>query len=142
MALAHVFLIALAASGWADPLYVEEKKARIRSGPGTEYSILWETPRYSPLEYLAKYKDWFAVRDFQNDVGWVHQDSVAKGKALIVLESKANIRKDPSADSPIVFVVEKHYIFKVISVKGSWLKVQDADGEVGWIHDKLVWVAP
>ncbi|MDH5638167.1 MAG: SH3 domain-containing protein [Nitrospinota bacterium] len=141
-ALAYFFLIALSAAAWADPLYVEEKKARIRSGPGTGYTILWEAPRYSPLEYLAKYKDWFAVRDFQNDVGWVHKDSVAKGKAAIVIKSKVDIRKDPSVDSPIVFVVEKHYIFRVIRVKGNWLKIRDTDGEQGWIHGKLVWMAP
>ncbi|MDH5477620.1 MAG: SH3 domain-containing protein [Nitrospinota bacterium] len=125
----------------ADPLYVEETKARIRSGPGTEYNILWEAPRYTPLESLAKYKDWYVVRDFQKDVGWVHEESVRKGKAAIVVQDKANIRKSPDLKSPIVFVVEKHYLFRVIETKGGWLKIKDTDGEEGWIHEKLVWAS-
>ena len=141
-AFAAIFLaITLVSPGLAEPLYVNETKARIRSGPGTEYNILWETPQFTPLEYLAKYKDWYAVRDFQRDVGWVHEDSVKAGKSAIVTESTANIRKNPDLDSPIVFVAEKHYLFLVKEIKGSWLKIKDAEGDEGWIHEKLVWVS-
>jgi len=139
---AFIFALLFAAGdSWADPLYVEESKARIRSGPGTEYDVLWEPPRYTPLEYLAKFKDWYAVRDFQRDVGWVHEGSVARGKAAIVTDSKVNVRKSPDAKAATAFVVEKHYLFLIVESKGAWLKIKDIDGEEGWIQDNQVWIS-
>ena len=139
--MALLSLAAPVSAGWAESIYVEGKSARIRSGPGTNYQILWEAPRYTPLEYLAKYKQWYAVRDYEGDVGWVHQQVIGKGKAAIVTNKKANVRKGPGPSYPIVFTVEKLYRFKVMEEKGDWYKVKDAEGDEGWIFKTLVWVS-
>lgn len=136
-----VFISLLPVVAWAELIYVEGEWGRIRSGPGTEYQILWEAPRYTPLEYLAKYQDWYAVRDHEGDVGWVHEQVVGKGQAAIVTNPTANVRKGPSTDNPIVFKVEQNYLFKVLETKGPWYKVQDTEGDTGWIYNSLVWVS-
>jgi SH3-like domain-containing protein len=139
--IAACLLLTGALAARAETIYVDEAKARVRSGPGTEYSVLWEAPRYSPLELLAKYKDWYAVRDFQKDVGWIHQGAAAKGKAAVVTQAKVSVHKSPDHKSPVAYTVEKHYLFKVLEDRGSWLRVKDADGEEGWILEKMVWVS-
>ena len=130
-----------ASSAAAGEIYVEGASARMRSGPGTNYSILWEAPRFTPFEYLAKYKDWYAVRDFEGDVAWVQESVIGAGKAAIVTNKKANIRSAPSQESGIVFWVEKGYLFRVLDQKGDWYKVRDKDNSEGWVNAPLVWVS-
>lgn len=130
-----------ASAALAETIYVEGSTARFRAGPGTDYPILWEAPRYSPLEYLCKYEDWYVARDHEGDVGWVHEQVIGKGRAAIVINEKANIRKGPGTDNPIVFVVEKRYRFKVLDAKGAWFKVVDTEGDEGWVYGSLVWVS-
>lgn len=125
----------------AETIYIEGKVGRLRQGPGTGYQVLWEAKRFTPLEYLAKYKDWYVVRDHEGDVGWLHKQVVGKGKAAIVIKSKANIRKGPAVKHPKVFEVEKGYLFKVLEEKSGWYKVVDIDGDKGWVSGSLLWVS-
>jgi len=131
----------LSSQAFAERIFVKGAKARLRSGPGTQYQVLWESPKFTPLEYLAKYKDWYAVRDMDGDVAWVSQEVIGKGSAAIVIKKKANIRKGPGTKNPIIFSVEEGYRFKVTGAKGSWYKVKDEDGDEGWVLDKLIWVS-
>lgn len=136
-----IHLAVLAGPSFAETIYVEADSARFRAGPGTNYTVLWEAPRYTPLEYLAKYRDWYVIRDYAGDVGWVHQQVIQEGEAAIVTNKKANIRKGPGTKNPIVFWVEEGYRFKVLKKKGSWYHVVDLDGSKGWVLDKLVWTS-
>ncbi len=126
---------------YAGTLVYVEKTARFRAGPGTNYQILWEAPKYTPLEYLARYGKWYAVRDRDGDVGWVHKTSLGKGRAAIITVKKANVRKEPNVESIVKFTVEERYLFKVLEDKNGWLKVVDIDGDQGWIPAKLLWVS-
>ncbi|VAX14989.1 hypothetical protein MNBD_NITROSPINAE01-1624 [hydrothermal vent metagenome] len=125
----------------SEPIYVEGGKAKVRSGPGTSYQVLWEAPKYTPFEYLARFKEWYAIRDKDGDVGWVHKQVIGKGRSAVVVTKKANIRKGPGTKNPIVFSVEKNYLFRVLDKKGAWYKLVDKDGDTGWALDKLLWVS-
>lgn len=140
IAVIALFLFSATVS-FAETIYVEKNNARFRVGPGTNYQILWESPRYTPLEYLAKYKDWYAVRDHEGDVAWVNKQVIGKGAAAIVTNKKANIRKGPGTNTRIVFFVEKGYLFKVTGKKDGWLKIKADDGDEGWVLGKLVWTS-
>lgn len=139
--IAFTATIFMAIPAIAENIHVKGKTARVRSGPGTNYNILWESIRYTPFEYLAKYGKWYAVRDFEGDVGWVHEQVIGKGKGAMVTTKRANIRKGPGAKKELVFEVTRGYVFKVLDQKKGWYKVQDADGLKGWVHEKLVWVS-
>jgi SH3-like domain-containing protein len=134
-------LIMSAHCAWAETIYVNTDKAKLRSGPGTSYKTLWEARKYTPLEYLAKYKDWYVARDYQGDVGWIQEQSVAKGRAAIVIGKKANIRKGPGPNHPMLFTVEERYLFKVVEEKKEWVKVLGADGDGGWVLKELLWMS-
>jgi len=136
-----LLLVAFSGAAFAETIFVKEKKARFRAGPGTNYDILWEAPQYSPLEFLGKYKAWYVVRDHEGDVGWVHQQVIGKGRAAIVINEKANVRKGPGAKNELIFTVFKGWLFKVLDKKGDWYKVVGADGDQGWVIKNLLWVS-
>ena len=125
----------------AENIYIKGEKARFRSGPSTNYAIIWEAQKYYPLEFLATYKDWYVVRDSEGDVGWVHSQVVRKGIAAIVTSKKANVRQSSNIKSNIKFKVYEGYPFLVKKRKGDWIRVVDAEGENGWIHNDLVWMS-
>jgi SH3-like domain-containing protein len=60
--------------------------------------------------------------------------------ALCVKVSKANLRAGPSTKYEKVWEVYKYMPFKKVgvSLSGDWYAVQDLDGDVSWIHKRLV----
>ena len=88
---------------------------------------------------LKKEGSWYQFRDFENDVGWIHDSLVSNIPAVITKSRKCNIRKGPGTQYGIAFTVENGIPFKILSRKGKWLKIQHADGDQGWIHSALVW---
>lgn len=124
---------------YAKMIMVDKEKANIRSGPGTQYEILWSAVKYTPFEVLCKYKKWYIVRDFEGDIGWVYETLVREEKAVIIIKKNAEIRSKPGSSFDVLWRVEKGYPFKVIEQKDRWLKVVDSEGDSGWVYKDSVW---
>lgn len=136
-----VFLAILFSSGLAlaERLSVSAKIANIRSGPGTNYDILWKVEKYHPLTMLKKSGSWYNFRDFEGDEGWIHKSLIQKQTTVITIKEKCNVRKGPGTNHGIVFTVEKGIPFLVLEQQKRWLRIKHADGDSGWIHKSLVW---
>jgi SH3-like domain-containing protein len=132
-------LFAFSASAWAEEMMVNVKDAKIRSGPGKTYPVLWKPHLYTPLEILAKYHDWYAVMDVARDVGWVHDESVSKDKGAIVVEKIIDVRESADSKSRVLYQAPKDFTFKISEEEENWVKVTDSEGDSGWIQKKAVW---
>jgi SH3-like domain-containing protein len=133
-------VLVLAPPVWAERLALTVNKANVRSGPGTDkYEVLWEIERYHPLQVIQRQGDWIYFKDFEGDVGWIHQRLVDKTPTVITRKDMVNIRTGPGTETPIGFQAEKGVPFKVLERKGEWLHIQSAYGDKGWIHRQLVW---
>jgi SH3-like domain-containing protein len=135
-----IFLVVInAGAATAERLAVVAPTANIRSGPGTQYDILWKVEKYYPLLVIEKSESWYYFRDFEDDKGWVHQSLVEKVETVITNKDLCNIRSGPGTGEKILFTVEKGIPFKVLKRTDSWLNIEHADGDKGWIHNSLVW---
>ena len=123
----------------AERLAVSANVANVRSGPGTEYDILWKVEKYHPIFVIKKTDSWCHFRDFEGDKGWVHNSLVSKIKTVITKGDVNNIRSGAGTKFKILFKVEKGIPFKVLTRKEGWIHIQHADGDKGWIHASLVW---
>ncbi len=124
-------------------LCVKVQTANLRSGPGTKYEKTWQVFKYMPLKKIGSKGNWYKVRDVDGDVHWIYKKLVtSKYRCAVVKAREANIRKGPGTKykktdlSPAI----KYDTFKVIKIKGNWVKVVDEFGEVGWIYKKLLWI--
>ena len=126
-------------NGMAARLAVVADKANIRSGPGTNHAVLWSVGKYYPVDTIKKSGNWYKIKDFEDDQGWVYHTLVKKIPAVIVKVPLANVREGASTQTRVLFQAEKGVSFKRLSVKGKWIKVQHADGEIGWLHQSLIW---
>ena len=127
------------ASAWAERLTVATSKANIRSGPGTDYDIIWKVEKFHPLSIIDKSDAWYFFRDFEEDQGWIHKSLLKNIPAVITRTDKCNVRSGPGIKYDILYKVGKGIPFKVLQKKKNWLHIEHADGDKGWIHKSLVW---
>ena len=141
--LAVTTMTVLAASGTqvmaAERMAVKAAIANLRNGAGTNFAVLWQVEKYHPFLVIRKKGNWYEVKDFEGDTAWIHNSLLDKTETVVTVKTKCNVRAEPTTKSPIVLKVERGVPFKVIRQKGNWIKIEHADGEVGWIHRTLVW---
>ena len=111
----------------------------IRSGPDTNKEILWTVFKDFPLKVSTRKGKWAQVEDFEGDKGWIFTELINKEKTVIVKVDSANLRGGAGTDHETVADVKHGVVFKLLTTKGDWVKVQHADGTTGWIFSKLLW---
>jgi SH3-like domain-containing protein len=134
---AILFIVGGAAA--SNRMAVKADTANIRAKPDLQSDTLWQVEKYYPLLILEKKESWYRFKDFEGDVGWIHDSLVDDTPTVIVKVDRANLRADAGTQYDLVFDAQKGTPFKVLEKKGRWIKVQHADGDVGWIFNALVW---
>jgi SH3-like domain-containing protein len=134
-----LLIMLLAGTAGAERLAISAPVANIRSGPGTNHEVIWKVQKYFPIRVIEKSDKWYHFEDFEGDRGWVHESLVGKISTVITNNDACNIRSGPGTDNAILFTVEKGIPFKVLERQGSWIHIEHADGDKGWIHKSLVW---
>ena len=132
-------ILLAAGTAWAERLAIRTSSANIRSGPGTQYDILWKVEKYHPLDIQKKSGEWYQFRDFEGDRGWIHKSLLQKMDTVITIKENCNVRSGDGTKNEVVFTVEKGIPFKVLKRNQDWIRIQHADGDKGWIHKSLVW---
>jgi SH3-like domain-containing protein len=127
----------------AQALCVKVPVANLRAGPGTEYKKTWEVYKYMPFKKITQTDKWIKVQDVDGDTHWISEILITtEFQCAVVTGKKINVRKDPStaAEKSILSPAEKYFTYKCLEKKGKWVKIEDFEGDVGWIHSKFVWI--
>lgn len=123
----------------AERLALSVDVANVRSGPGTNYEVLWKMEKYTPIEAKSTKGEWIFFEDFEGTRGWMHEDLVDDTPTVITRADLCNIRSSAGTDGKIIFRAESGVPFKVLRRQGEWINILHADGDKGWIHQSLVW---
>jgi SH3-like domain-containing protein len=134
-----VLLVLFTGTSWAQRLAVSAAIANVRSGPGTQYDVLWQVEKYFPFNVLKKEKSWVYFEDFEGDRGWLHESLIGKIPAVVTTIAQGNVRSGPGTENKVLYTVERGTPFKVTGKKGNWLEIEHAKGYRGWIYKSLVW---
>ena len=132
-----IFLLLWGGTAFAERVSVQSSTANIRSGPGTRYEILWQVEKNHPLNVLRQSGKWLYFADRELKKFKDSMENLTKSSTVITLKDKCNIRSGSGTKHKILFTVEKGVPFKVIGKKGSWLHIEHADGDKGWIYKSL-----
>jgi SH3-like domain-containing protein len=120
-------------------LSVESDRLNVRSGPGTQYEVLWQAEKNYPVEVVEEKGNWIHFKDFEGYEGWGYKPLLGKKKTVVVKVYKANVRKGPGTQNPIVFTAEKGTPFEVTDMENDWYRIRHSDGDFGWISSGLLW---
>ncbi len=118
---------------------VKVNSLNMRSGPSTRTGILWELKRGYPLKVLKRQHSWLQVRDFEGDTGWVARSLTGRTPYHIVKSRIVNVRKGPGTRNRIVATAEYGDLLRTREKRGSWVRVETAEGKKGWVARRLLW---
>jgi SH3-like domain-containing protein len=83
------------------------------------------------------------LRTGHGTVLWIHKSLVTtRYRCAVVGTDEVNIRTGPGTRYGKRFsdAAKKYYSAKILKVKGSWVRVVDPDGDIGWIRKDYVWI--
>jgi SH3-like domain-containing protein len=119
---------------------VDRPEINMRDGPGTNHQAMWMLIRGYPLEVIGRKGKWYHVRDFENDKGWVYRSLTSSKKPHHIVRVKvANIRKGPGTSTRVVGKAAYGEVLRTLDRRGSWVKIRQEGGLVGWISRNLLW---
>ena len=113
----------------------------VRSGPGTNYSIVGALSKGTKVEVVGQSGDWYQIGADR----WVHSDYIKKGSAgantgfkkftvTVTPDIGLNVRSGPGTQYKIVKAVTTGTKLTVIGKSGAWYKV----GNNQYVHSKYV----
>jgi SH3-like domain-containing protein len=138
IAAAVVVAVCTTGAAAAETISVKKDGVNIRSGPGTNYDVIYELPLGYPLKVLSRKDKWLKVSDYENDKGWIFEPLASTDNYVIVTTKEANVRSGPGTNNGKVGSVAKDVILRKVDSQGDWIKVSHPQ-LTGWIHRKLVW---
>jgi SH3-like domain-containing protein len=123
---------------------IQGDQTSLRQGPDKSSKVLWELNNGFPVTIVKKQGDWVNIKDFENDLGWVHKSRVSSKHNVIVKANKneeqaINIRSSPTTNSTIIGNAFYGVVFSMVERKDGWVKVKHDSGLVGWIKADLLW---
>lgn len=136
---ASLLALAAPAAHAVEMVTVDRDVINMRAGPGTGHQATWRLNRGYPLIVTARKNGWLAVRDFENDTGWVLGRLTAKKPHFIVKKQDVNIRSGPGTRYKVVGKAKYGEVLRTLERRSGWAKVRNADGLTGWVSRKLLW---
>ena len=89
--------------------------------------------------YLMKrYLFFFSCTFILLTAGFLGLQSVEAAEYMSVARNGVNLRSGPGTQNEAIFQLPAGYPLLVLERKGAWLKVQDYEGDKGWIQQSLV----
>lgn len=114
-------------------------EVNVRAGPGTKYPIKWVLKRRGlPVEIVEEFEHWRRIRDFEGEIGWVHQQTLSGRRAVIVTGKVRVLRRRPSPKARAVARVEPKVIGRLLECDGAWCRIEIAELR-GWLLRTDIW---
>lgn len=66
-------------------------------------------------------------------IAWAGCGAVAAQELVSVKNAGVSLRAAPGADTEVLWQLAKGYPLQVLEHQGSWVKVQDFEGDQGWV---------
>jgi len=126
-----------------EALCIQNERANLRKGPGTNHEKLWEVFKYMPFKQLGIKDAWKRIQDVDGDIYWVYSSlTTQKYKCAVIKNNKTNLRTGPGTKFPKVpwAPVDKFFSMKVLKIEQNWVHIEDSAGDKAWIYRPLVWI--
>lgn len=132
------------ASAVAGVRSISGEKVNLRSGPGQQYSIMWEYGKGFPVKVVSQQGQWVKIKDFENDSGWIHNSLLSKKPYVIVSVNKGknkqiNIRSGPGRNYSVIGKAYYGVVLEKKKQEKGWVNVKHESGVEGWIEGSLLW---
>jgi N-acetylmuramoyl-L-alanine amidase len=150
LALFLAVLLAFTDSAFADTAVVSDI-INIRTGPGTDYSIIKQAGSGDRFMILEQSGDWYCISLPTGQKGWLAcwlvkvektqvQAPQSTGTAARIDGSYVNIRSGPGTGNDVIAQGVSGSVLPILGSSGDWYKVSFSSGGSGWVAGWLVTV--
>ena len=120
-------------------LTLKKNEVNLRQGPSFEYPIkLIYKKKYLPVIILDKSGPWRNIKDFENNIGWIHVVLLSKKKSAINIKNNSILYKKPTIYSKPIARLEMGRLVLIKKCKTKWCKITSG-GYSGWIFKDSLW---
>ena len=122
---------------------LDQEGLNVRSGPGTNYSVVTVAPYGSAVALSAEKNGWYKI-SYHSTSGWCSANYIEKikdvNKAGFIVDGETNIRSGPGSSSKIDGVFAYHEKVYVLGEYADWYLVKRpaAGDQVVWVYSDLV----
>ena len=118
-------------------LSLKKDEVNLRQGPSFEYPIkLIYNKKYLPVIILDKSGPWRKIKDFENNMGWIHVVLLSKKKTAINIENNSILFKKPTIYSKPIARLEVGRLVIIKRCNLKWCKIITGDFN-GWIKKNI-----
>ena len=120
-------------------LSLKNSKVNLRQGPSFEYTIkLTYKKKYLPVIIIDQSETWRQIKDFENNLGWIHISQLSKRKSAINIINNSVIFKKSTIYSKPIAKLELGRLVLIKKCKEKWCKITTG-GFTGWIFESSLW---
>ena len=112
---------------------------RVRTGPGTSYSVIGTLVKGETATTIDSNGDWIKIDSSSLD-GWVSSEFVVvqkedkpEPKSGTITATTLNVRSEGSSTSKVVGTVYKGDTFAIVDEVNNWIKIEYKKGVYGWV---------
>tara|TARA_Y100000590_G_C15713221_1_gene1011008 strand:+ start:1915 stop:2385 length:471 start_codon:yes stop_codon:yes gene_type:complete len=111
----------------------------LRQGPSFEYPIkLIYKKKYLPVNIIDKSEAWRKIKDFENNLGWIHISQLSKRKSAINIKNNSIIYKNSTIYSKPIARLELGRLVLIKKCKLEWCKIETGNF-IGWMYKNALW---
>ena len=120
-------------------LSLKNNEVNLRQGPSFEYPIkLTYKKKYLPVIIIDQSEAWRQIKDFENNLGWIHISQLSKRKSAINIINNSVIFKKSTIYSKPIAKLELGRLVLIKKCKEKWCKITTG-GFTGWIFESSLW---
>jgi Membrane proteins related to metalloendopeptidases len=125
---------------------VTASRLNVRSGPGTQYTVIHSLPNGTQVAVLEERGSWWLVQTGSLK-GWVASQYLHVNEApstqtttqtVAVTASVLNVRSGPGTDYAIITTAKRDTYLSVQEQQNGWLFVRLLNGLTGWVSSQYV----
>ena len=118
----------------------------VRTGAGTNYSIMSKVYKGDTLEVIGSLNGWYNIKLSNGKTGWVSGDYLSisgsstntENKKGTVTTDTLNVRSGAGTSYSIISKVHKGDTVNIVGSSNGWYKIELSSGKTGWVSSDYV----
>ena len=87
---------------------------------------------------IDEHYNWRKIKDYENDLGWIHISQLSKKKAAIVIEEQLIMFSGSTLYSNPIAKLKEGRLVTIRKCKNDWCKVETGEYK-GWLKKSGLW---
>ena len=118
---------------------LKNNKVNVRLGPSKTYPVKFiYKNKYLPVMIIDEHYNWRKIKDYENDLGWVHISQLSRTRSAVTTKNNEVIFTSPTIFSKPKARLEIHQILIINECNENWCKVKNSKIN-GWIKKNHLW---